>query len=405
MEVKQEPLHDKALISAQKDFAKFLIQRANIGWINSMGKRGKTGEFIRIASLSGAKVEWPCEDNTIITIMLQEVIRPLKAVIYKSEVTINMNGGKGIKIHCNGEHFVQSSFWFNPDPNELFENFNDHISIKLHKTVEDKKETEKMTKEEIDDIDKSLDDAEKDIREIMDEEKPETKKEVEIIIDDKVKQTFKDAIERRRAKKELRRRILEEKQKVETEKRVLGIEEEEFEREVPESELRNIYDTIDKQLAKDNGKVKIYGAKGKEPIVEANTKVEALRKLRELASQGKISYIGSEGDEVCMVSFKKTVDNLPAVEAELLRYMGTLNPNNIEDQEIIYEIKDLAKRGFKSDDYQKIAKKMLSRKIGKKISEFEQKSDVPIQPSKLHKSIQRITIEDIDKMKEYLKNR
>ena len=191
-------------------------------------------------------------------------------------------------------------------------------------------------------------------------------------------------------KEEVKKESLEKEEK---------IKEEELLKQIPEENILSMYKTIEKQLKDEGGIVRIYDSRGKE-IASGNSKSEVINKLNTLAKTQKFVYLGKD---YAMVQLKKSEDDLPMIESSLLTNIRGLNPDVLEEREILFKIKDMVKRGFNANDMKEIAKDMFNKKINNVI---EKKTEPHITNSRLRKQgIKTLSIKDLESIRDYVKNK
>lgn len=121
--------------------------------------------------------------------------------------------------------------------------------------------------------------------------------------------------------------------------------------------IQEIYLTIQSQLEKD-GVFQIYDSKGN-LLVGAKTRLEALQELEKRINDGTASFVG---DSLSLISLKPKSEGLEA-HAELLTVLSNLDIKKEGDRKVLYHLKDLVQRGFKSGDLKKISETLLGQKF------------------------------------------
>jgi hypothetical protein len=159
--------------------------------------------------------------------------------------------------------------------------------------------------------------------------------------------------------------------------------------------LHSIYSTIRKQLETEGGKFQVYDRDG-HLLASANTRVEALRALRDRLRDGSTVYYG---DDVSLITIKPKKTGLEA-HAELLAVLSNLDVRKVGDRSVLYQIHDLTQRGFRSDDLRKISETLLNQKFR------ERSMDIMKRPfSHLRGKVKTYTLEDLQKLKSWAHQR
>lgn len=169
--------------------------------------------------------------------------------------------------------------------------------------------------------------------------------------------------------------------------------EERLETMIEPDKIHKIYSTILNQLEKD-GVFQIFDAKGK-LLVGAETRLEALRELEKRIKDGTASFVG---DSLSLISLKPKSNGLEA-HAELLTVMSNLDIKKEGDRKVLYQLKDLVNRGFKSGDLSKISETLLGQKF-RDLTGHNTKGRRYASPS-LRAKVKVYTLDDIKTLREF----
>lgn len=160
-------------------------------------------------------------------------------------------------------------------------------------------------------------------------------------------------------------------------------------------DLHEIYKTIEDQLESEGGKFHVYDRDG-HLLASASTRVEALKALRDRIQDGSAVYYG---DDVSLITIKPKKTGLEA-HAELLSVLSNLDVRKVGDRSVLYQLRDLTQRGFRSDDLRKISETLLKQKFG------DLSMDIMKRPfSHLRGKVKTYTLEDLQKLKSWAHQR